>query len=215
MNSEPFELWKLTASQQSQRHNFFSCSNSPILDSNRTVPLLCHAPPLHPKLGLTNLIVKSLFTRNPNLEEQFADQLGSARKEYHGKSLEGRQCSKFLSCSAFLKEVVPSSVHLLVECLEAFHRVVVGVFGQIIDPETKDNVSTFEETFMGTIRTQNPRMTPKVHMLVHHVPEYVRRAAAPLGHTSEQALECQHRFVDIFHHRFKVNCTNSPVFRER
>ncbi len=147
MNSEP----KLTSSQQSQRHNFLSCSNSPILDSNRTVPLLYHPPPLHPKLGLTNLMVNSLFTRNPNLEEQFADQLGGARKECHGKLLEGRQCSRFLSCSAFLKEVVPSSVHLLVECLEAFHRVAVGDFGQILDPEFENDISTFEEMFMGAM----------------------------------------------------------------
>ncbi len=96
-----------------------------------------------------------------------------------------------------------------------FHRVVVGVFGQIVDPETKDNVSKIEETFMGAMRTQNPRMTPKVHMLIHNVPEYVRRTAAPLVPTSEQVLESQHRFFDIFYHRFKVNCTNSPVFRER
>ncbi len=68
---------------------------------------------------------------------------------------------------------------------------------------------------MGDIRTQNPRMTLKVHILIHNVPEYARRTAAPLGPTSEQALESQHRFFDIFYHRFKVNSTNSPVFRER
>ncbi len=72
---------------------------------------------------------------------------------------------------AFLKVVVPLSDPPLVECPEASHRVVVGVFGQIVDPETKDNVSTFEETIMGATRTQNPRMTPKVHMLIHNVPE--------------------------------------------
>ncbi len=88
-------------------------------------------------MGLTNLIVDSLFTRNPNLEKQIADQLGIARKEYHGKSFEGQQCSKPLSCSASLKEEVPPSDPLLIECLEAFHCVVVGVFGQIVDPETK------------------------------------------------------------------------------
>ncbi len=68
---------------------------------------------------------------------------------------------------------------------------------------------------MGAMQTQNPRMTPKVHMLINNVSEYLRRTAAPLGPTSEQALESQHRFVDIFYHIFKVNCTNSPVFRER
>ncbi len=185
MNSDPFKLWKLTSSQQSQRHNFVRCSNSLIFDSNRTVPLLCLPPILHPKLGLTNLIVNSLFTRNPNLEEQFADQLGSARKEYHGKSFEGRQCTRFLSCSAFLKEVVPSSVHLLVECIEALHRVVVGVFGQILDPGSENDISTLEEKFMGAMPAHNPRMTPQAHVLVHHAPEYVHRAGVQLGPTSE------------------------------
>ncbi len=89
----------------------------------------------------------------------------------------------------------PLSDPPLVECLEMFHRVVVGVFGQIVDPETKDNVSTIEEMFMGAMRTQNPRMTLNVRMLIHNVPEYVRRTAAPLGPTSEQALMSQHRFA--------------------
>ncbi len=119
-DTEPFELWKLTSSQQSQRHNFSNYSNSPILDTNRTVPLLCPPPPLQPKLGLKNLIVKSILTRNPNLEEQIADQLSIARKGYHGKSFEGQQCSKLLSCSASLKELVPPSDPPLVECLEVF-----------------------------------------------------------------------------------------------
>ncbi len=198
----------------STRHNFFSCSKSPIPTTNRPALLLCPPPPLYPKLGLTNLIVNSLFTRNPNLEEQIADQLGIARKEYHEKSFEGRQCSKLLSCSASLKEVVPPSDLPLVECLEEFHRVVVGAFSQIVDSETENDISTFEETFIGAMRTHNPRMTPKVHMPVHHVPQYVSRTGIQHGPTSEQAPKSQHTFFDIFHHRFKVNCTNSPVFRE-
>ncbi len=68
---------------------------------------------------------------------------------------------------------------------------------------------------MGAMRTQNPRITLKVHMLIHNVPEYVSRTTSPLGPASEQALESQHRFFDIFYHRFKLNCTNYPVFRER
>ncbi len=68
---------------------------------------------------------------------------------------------------------------------------------------------------MGAMRTRNPRMTPNVHVLVHHVPEYVRRAGIQLGPISEQALASQHRFFDIFYLRLNVNCTNSPVFRDR
>ncbi len=84
---------------------------------------------------------------------------------------------KISLCSiAFLKEVVLSSVHLLVKCREVLHRVVVGVFGQILDPGFENDISTFEEKFTGAIRTHNPKMTPKVHVLVHHVPEYVSRS---------------------------------------
>ncbi len=68
----------------------------------------------------------------------------------------------------------------MVECLEAFYHVVVGVIGQILDPEFENDVSSFEEAFMGAMRTHNLWMTTKVHMLVHHVPEYVRRTGVPL-----------------------------------
>ncbi len=64
------------------------------------------------------------------------------------------------------------SVHLLVECLEALHRVVVGVFGQIVDPGFEYDISTFEKRFMGAMRTNNPMMTPKVYVLIHHVPAF-------------------------------------------
>ncbi len=215
MNSEQFELWKLTSSQKPQSHNLFSCSNSPILDSNWTVLFHCHPLQLRPKLGLANLIFNSLFTRNLNLEEHSAAQRGITRREYLGESFEGRQCLKLPSCSAFLKELVPPLDHSQTECLEALYRVVANVFSRILDQEFENGTNTFEETFMRAMRTHNLWMTPKVHVLVYHVPEYVRRSGVPLGFTSEQALEIQHRFFDIFCHRFKVNCTKSLIFRER
>ncbi len=102
-----------------------------------------------------------------------------------------------------------------IACLEALYLTVVGVFSQILDPDFENGVSTFEETLMGAMRTYNLWMTTNVHVLVHHVPEYVHRTGFPFGPTSEQALEIQHNFFDIFCHRFKMNCTKSPVFRGR
>ncbi len=92
---------------------------------------------------------------------------------------------------------------------------MVGAVGHILDPEFENDACTLEETFIGEMRTHNLWMTPKVYVRIHHVPEYVRRTGVPLGPTSEQALEFQHSFFDIFCHRFTVNCTESPVFRER
>ncbi len=81
-----------------------------------------------PNTGLDKPDNYSLFTRNPYLEEQIADRLVIATKEYHGKSLRGRQCSKLPYCSAFLKELVPLSYHPLIDCLEALDRVLVAFF---------------------------------------------------------------------------------------
>ncbi len=51
---------------------------------------------------------------------------------------------------------------------------------------------------MDAMRTHNPRMTPKVHVFVHHVPEYVRCTEDQPGPTSDQALASQHSYLDIF-----------------
>ncbi len=90
---------------------------------------------------------------------------------------------------------------------------MVGVFGQILDPEFENDLSIFEEKLMGAMRTHNPRMTPKVHVLVHHVPEYVRRTGDQLGPTSEQGLESPHVFFDIS--TTKLIVQTPPVFQER
>ncbi len=143
---------------------------------------------------MANVVFNSLFTRNLNLEEQIVAQLGITRNKYLGKSSEGRQCSKLVSCSAFLKELVPLSDHPLVDYLKALYLAVVGVFSQILDQEFENGISTFVETFMGAMRTYNLWMTPKVHVLVHRVQEYVRRTGVSLRPISVQAFEIQHNF---------------------
>ncbi len=77
-------------------------------------------------------------------------------------------------------------------------RVVVGVFSRILDQEFENGTSTFEEMFMRAMRTHNLWMTPKVHVLAYHVPEYVHRSGVPLGFNSKQELGIQHTFFDIF-----------------
>ncbi len=58
-------------------------------------------------------------------------------------------------------------------------------------------------------------MTSKVHVLVNHVHKFVRGNGVALLPPSDQTMERQHKLFDIFYHRFEVNCTKSPVFRER
>ncbi len=68
------------------------------------------------------------------------------------------------------------------------------VFGIILDSEFGNDMHIFKEKVMEAMQKNNLRMTPKVYVLVHHVPKY--------GPTSWQALECQHTLFDIFYRRF-------------
>ncbi len=101
--------------------------------------------------------------------------------------------------------MVPLSDHPLVQCLKALHLASE-------DSEFENDIRIFKVNFMETMQTHNLKATPKVHVLAHHVPQYVRRTGIPLGPTYEQALESQHTLFDIFYHRFEANYTKSPSF---
>ncbi len=83
------------------------------------------------------------------------------------------------------------------------------VFGNILDPELENDMYLYKENLIVAMQTHSLIMTPKVHLLVHHVPKYVRRTGVPLGPTSEQAPESQHTIVDIFNGRLEVNFTEN------
>ncbi len=108
--------------------------------------------------------------------------------------------------------MVAQSDHPLVECLDALHLPLADVFDNILDPEFKNGIHIFKEKSIEATQARNLRMTLKVHVLVHHVPKYVRHTRVPLEFTSVQALVRQHRVFDSFYHRFEANCTNLPPF---
>ncbi len=78
----------------------------------------------------------------------------------------------------------PPSDHPLVTYLEALHLALADAFGNILHPELQNGMHIFKEKLMEAMQTHNLKMAPKVHMLVHHVPRYVRRTSVP-----EQTLE--------------------------
>ncbi len=79
--------------------------------------------------------------------------------------------------------VLPTD-HPLVECLEALYLYLVDVSGNIEDSEVEKGIDIFKENSMGAKQSLYLRMTPKEHVLVHHVPKYMRRTGLSLGPTS-------------------------------
>ncbi len=71
--------------------------------------------------------------------------------------------------------MVPPSDYPLVECLEAFHFALVDVISNTLDPTFDNYKHMFKEVLMKAMQTHNLKMILKVHVLLHHVPKYVRR----------------------------------------
>ncbi len=126
--------------------NFFcNCLNTPLLHPNQSILLFCPPPALHIKLGIVNLLVQHLFSLHPHLEVKVAESLGILRKDYHGKSFEGRQCPKLLDKCDALALLVPPECLPVIDCLKAFARVAEATFGYRLSSNYKEIIGLFGE----------------------------------------------------------------------
>ncbi len=88
------------------------------------------------------------------------------------------KCPNLLSCTTLL---IPPTDYQRLSCLWSLGLVVVDVFGSTLDPIAEKYIRIFKETFMEVIRAYDFRITPRAHLLAHHVSEYARLSAVPLG----------------------------------
>ncbi len=133
----------------------------------------------------------------PHLEKK---PFGIVQRDYHGKSFEGRQCSKLISKCDTLAAVIPVDSPPIVNCLRLFEKVVDATFGHILSSTYEEVMSQFGVSFTAIMLTFHISLTPKIHILLHHVPQFIRMTQMPLGLFSEEVVEEQHK-------RYGVNCT--------
>ncbi len=143
MNAEQQHLWRITSGKKIENKYFFNCLNPPLLNSNLPILLLCRPPPLHLKLGIVNLLMHYLFSLHPYLEKEVAKTLRIVEKDYHGKSFEGRQCSKLISKCGTQAALIPVESLSIVNCLGLFEKVVEATFGHVLSPTYEEGISQF------------------------------------------------------------------------
>ncbi len=85
-----------------------------------------------------------------------------------------------------------------------------SIFGYTSDPEFEKDISIFKGKFTESMRTYHLRMTLKMNAVTDDVSEPVRGTGIPLGPSSEQALDSQHKVFGIFYRGFKATYTKSP-----
>ena len=83
-----------------------------------------------------------------------------------------------------------------------FGHVVVSCFGMVLDPKYNTYINIFEDIY----KDLNISVTPKVHILINHVPEFLKKHNRSLGWYSEQTLES-------IHYDFKRNCWEKQGYK--
>ena len=79
---------------------------------------------------------------------------------------------------------------------DSFKGVFDGAFGFTLDPFYEDTIQHFESCFLKLKEQFGVSITPKVHIMITHVPEFISRTGKPLGLFSEQVVENAHSSFD-------------------
>ncbi len=87
--------------------------------------------------------------------------------------------------------------------------LLFGIFGNTSDQEFEKNISIFKGTLTESMRTYHLRMTLKVNVFTDDVSEHVRRTGIPLGPSSEQELDSQHKIFGVFYRKIRAPYTKS------
>ncbi len=99
-----------------------------------------------------------------------------------------------------------------VNCLRLFGKVVEAAFVHVPSSIYEEVNSQFGVAFTTFMSTFHIAMTPKVHIVLHHIPQFIRMTQMPLGLFSEEVVEEQHKRVLKVYKHYGVNCTyNSNV----
>ncbi len=68
-------------------------------------------------------------------------------------------------------------------------------FGHVLSPKYEEGISQFGVSFTPIMSTFHISMTPKVQIVLHHIPQFIRMTQMPLGLFSEEVVEEQHKRV--------------------
>ena len=134
------------------------------------------------------------------------DQINVQQKNYHHGAFVGNDCMKMLKNTDVLQKIAEEqNVHSAakyVHIFRCFHKVVINCFGMTLDSEFESDISLFKDLYVDL----GISITPKVHILVKHVPYFIKKHNCSLGWYSEQALES-------VHYDFYKNCWEKQRYK--
>ncbi len=197
--------------------DFVNCVEEPLfkdLPDDTSILSLIPPPELHLMLGVTAKLYEEVLKRletdggDKQRIEKWAKEHNIVREEYRGGTMEGNKCRTLLKKAVDLGKELPDKYRVFAVALHRFSKVVTSCFGKdlvLVDNKAYEQlILEFHEVYLAC----RISMTPKVHAVIMHVPEWCYREGKGLGHASEQASESVHHDFKAKWQHFKVREDN-------
>ena len=110
--------------------------------------------------------------------EDWLKASGVSRVPYHGGALNGNSCKRLLENVDKLQNTAPLIILPYVRALRDFRKVVKSCFSINLHESFETDILAFKESFMDL----EISITPKVHAVLFHVPDFCRQGAQGLAY---------------------------------
>lgn len=128
---------------------------------------------LHIKLGVVNDALELLDGLWDGLEAWLGER-GISYVPYHGCMLEGKECSKVLEDIDSLETSLPEHLKPFSAYFRSFRSVLISTCGILPGPLWETDIAEFKVQFLRIQNLFQLRETPKVHMVLQHIPDFIR-----------------------------------------
>ena len=155
-------------------------------------------------------IVKHIYDKMAKVFPQgvslWLSKIHIKQKNYHNGTFVGNDCLKMFKNIDTLQQIAESCnmfvIQKYVHILRCLYDIVISCFGMNLNPQYQYYIKKFENVY----KDLGISVTPKVHILIRHVPEFIKKYNRSLGWYSEQTLESTH-------YNFLRNCWEKQGYK--
>ena len=101
-----------------------------------------------------------------------------------------------------IQDTVPHEFHPLVDAFSALKELRMATYGQRLNycsprpaPYYRNVVKNVERKWDDVHEKFGTSLTPKIHVIIDHIPDYIEEKGISLGKTSDQLIEATKQIV--------------------
>lgn len=187
-----YEAWQRSGGRDKDAKLYKNCIHPPICSTNAGENIIDIIPPceLHLLIGVVNHVYKNMHDGECKEESlKGAEKCNVSQDVFHGApSFAGNACKTLLNRVDILRASGNIARLKFSKCLEDFRKVVHSCFTVSLDPKFVEYISEFKKSYSDL----KIRITPKVHAVFFHVPNFCLKYQRGLGFYGEQSIESVH-----------------------